>query len=190
MPVPYFGQNFPKARSGGGGFASRFFGGIADIQRMRVGHELTKDLMYERAALDTATGMVKGQDQHELDLKAGEVKHGQNIELENIKTENVKGVQTHITGEMEKRSGTATDHAIKKSKAEKRHKANADIRTHKARNKSDIESLKTMSSLAQNNPEHEDGFIDPNVVLAPGKLQARGQGFGKLPKPDKTEGGN
>lgn len=48
MPMPYFGQNFPAPTSSSGSFMNKIFGGIADTNRMLLGHSLTKDLITHR----------------------------------------------------------------------------------------------------------------------------------------------
>ena len=48
MSMPYFGQNFPQPINNGGGFANKLFGGIADTNRMLLGHSLMKDLITHR----------------------------------------------------------------------------------------------------------------------------------------------
>ena len=48
MPMPYFGQNFPEPTSSSGSFMNKIFGGIADTNRMLLGHSLTKDLITHR----------------------------------------------------------------------------------------------------------------------------------------------
>ena len=46
--MPYFGQNFPAPTSSSGSFMNKIFGGIADTNRMLLGHSLTKDLITHR----------------------------------------------------------------------------------------------------------------------------------------------
>jgi hypothetical protein len=46
--LPYQGQNFPQASSSSGSFMNKIFGGIADTNRMLLGHTLTKDLISHR----------------------------------------------------------------------------------------------------------------------------------------------
>jgi hypothetical protein len=48
MPMPYFGQNFPAPTNTGGSFLNKIMGGVADTNRMVLGHQLAKDLVSHR----------------------------------------------------------------------------------------------------------------------------------------------
>lgn len=68
MPMPYFGQNFPAPSNSGGSFFNKLMGGIADTNRMIMGHQLAKDLISHRESegahyqqqVDTNREVVKG----------------------------------------------------------------------------------------------------------------------------------
>lgn len=166
MGMPYMGQSFPAPKSGGGGgFAFRLFGGLADIQRQRVGHELTKDLINHKIAMQSASDLILGgQESH---LRREEIKTKARAD----RTTNKK------KAELERQNVT--------------HSTNEGVRGTRETHGAVLDTMRTLTTDSRPGVDPTTGAttapkIDPKIVRRVGDLefQATGATPPRPPKPD------
>ena len=153
MGMPYMGQSFPTPKSGGGGgFAFRVFGGLADIHRQRMGHELTKDLIEHKIALQSASDLILG----------GQESH---LRREEIKTKARADRTTNKKKAEQDRLSTT-------------HSTNEGVRKERETQDVGLETLRTMTADSRpgvdENGKVTPPKIDAKVVRSPLEFQATG----------------
>lgn len=177
MPMPYMGQSFPRPTSGGGGggFAFRLLGGIADTKRLMLGHELTKDLIYTRSAADAAGSLITGAASHENAVK-----------LEGVKLGNAQTLETHKTGEINARVSHENESTTQAKKQQGRDAANSEASLYRRRQKSDLKTLQAVTAATRGAQWKDDGTtIDPKIVARAGDTELQRTGASR-PSKDPT----